>query len=201
VSEPVARGLIPPKPNLGPEPWPEEQLATALFLGLAAVVCIIIAGLAWRALRRMRAQTNSSGLATRQQLDDSPRGRLLALSLSMREALAAQFGTPWRAKTTEELAADAQLEQVLGGEGLRELIRFLDQVDRLKFAPERSNDRRELLESGLAAWQPRVEEFRKKIRAQVGGRPKANNATAAAIRPRSALARARLQPPRQPSAR
>jgi hypothetical protein len=80
--------------------------------------------------------------------------------------LAAQFGTAWRAKTIEELAAEVRLEEVLGCEQLRELIRFLDQVDHLKFAPERSNDRRKSLEGALTTWEPRMADVKKKIQAK-----------------------------------
>jgi hypothetical protein len=200
VSEPVARGFIPPRPNLGPEPWPEDQPTTSILIALAVVACLLLGWFVWRHTRRRRAQKSRGTLAARDQTEDTPRGRLLALSHSMREALAVQFGAPWRAKTTEELSADAQLEQVLGREDLRELIRFLDQVDRLKFAPERSNDRRESLESGLAAWQPRVEELEKKIQAKVAGGIKAKNERAAGAS-RSERAATRRQPRRASSAR
>ena len=98
MSELAARGFIPPQPNLGPEPWPEDQPATALFIALGAVACLFLGWFAWRMSRRMRAQTNPGSLAARDQPDDTPRGRLLALSHSMRESLAVQFGAPWRSQ-------------------------------------------------------------------------------------------------------
>ena len=102
--------------------------------------------------------------------DTTPRGRLVALSHSMRDVLTNQFGTAWRAKTTEELSAEPRLAEVLGHDQLRELIRFFDQVDQLKFAPERSNHRDESLERELAAWEPRLADLQKKIQAKPAGR-------------------------------
>jgi hypothetical protein len=81
---------------------------------------------------------------------------LIALSRSIRNALTEQFGTAWRAKTTEELSTAPQLESVIGCDQLRELTRFLDQVDHLKFAPERPNHRSVTLEQELATWEPRI---------------------------------------------
>ena len=51
--------------------------------------------------------------------DPAPQGRLVAFSHSIRETLADQFGTAWRAKTTQELATEAQLVEVLGREQTR----------------------------------------------------------------------------------
>ena len=72
--------------------------------------------------------------------DPTPRDRLVGLSESIRDALTVQFGSSCRAKTTEELAVDEKLAQLLGEEGFRELIAFLDRIDLLKFAPERSDN-------------------------------------------------------------
>ena len=41
----------------------------------------------------------------------------------------------WRAKTNEELAAEPLLLESLGDDRLQELIRFLVEIDHLKFAP------------------------------------------------------------------
>jgi hypothetical protein len=87
----------------------------------------------------------------------------VAFSRSIRETLADQFGTAWRAKTTQELATEALLVEVLGREQLDELIRFLELVDHLKFAPERSNNHHESLEGVLTNWEPRIVAIGKKI--------------------------------------
>ncbi len=74
--------------------------------------------------------------------------------------------------TTEELAADCRLEKLLGDQDLHELIRFLDRVDHLKFAPERSNHKQEVLQEALTTWEPRVEVLRERIRAKPRERAK-----------------------------
>ena len=65
--------------------------------------------------------------------------------------------------TTEELAVDRRLEKLLGDQDLQELIRFLDHVDHLKFAPERSNHQQEVLQEALTSWEPRVEMLRDRV--------------------------------------
>ncbi len=104
------------------------------------------------------------------EADATPRGQFVALSQSIRQALTTQFGTSWRAKTTEELSTDSQLVQVLGKEPLKELIRFLDQVDRLKFAAEPPSHHLESLDDRLAAWKPRVANLVEKLQAKPNGR-------------------------------
>ncbi len=175
MSEPVARGLVPPRPisdpNHGPRISRQPPCSSPRAPSLASLWC------------SPGAYSNGNGRAAEaggqpepHQPDETPRGRLLALSQSVREALTVQFGASSRAKTTEELSTDAQLEQVLGPEGLRELIRFLDHVDRLKFAPERPSRGRESLQTELATWQPRVDELRKQIHVNVATRGKSASA-------------------------
>ena len=84
----------------------------------------------------------------------------------MRDVLADQFGAAWRAKTNEELSAEPLLLESLGHEQLQELIRFLVDIDRLKFAPNRSNHQQGSLEEQLAAWEPRLSDLGKKIKAK-----------------------------------
>jgi len=141
------------------------------------MACLVLAWIFWSLIRRGRARSRRSTLAPRNGPDPTPRGQFVALSDSIREALIRQFGTAWRAKTTEELSADAQLEHALGREPLQELIRFLDQVDRLKFAPERSNRHDESLQQELATWKPRVADLLTQIQAKPDGRFRLKNAS------------------------
>jgi hypothetical protein len=158
-----ARGLVPPRPNLGPEPWSDPE-PIALYLWVAGALAFLV--LIWivrKRLRRARVGRPGLDIANAGDRDTTPRGRLVALSRSIRERLASQFGTAWRAKTTEELAAEPRLAEALGLDQLQELIRFLDQVDRLKFAPERSILHHDSLERELAAWEPRIAVLQKKL--------------------------------------
>jgi hypothetical protein len=162
-----ARGLVPPRPNLGPEPWrePDTTLQLLLALGVAVVIVLLAAWGWWRgAARRARGQGALAGGSSTAEL--SARDRLVGLSESIRDALTAQFGNSFRAKTTEELSADEQLVQLLGPEGVGELMPFLDRIDRLKFASERSDDHDEQLGDVLRTWEPRVTALAARIRAR-----------------------------------
>jgi hypothetical protein len=176
-----ARGLVPPRPNLGPEPWREPDATPRLLLamGIAAVAVVLLAWL-WRrrraALRARRAATAIAGLAA---ADPTPRDRLVGLSESIRDALTVQFGSSCRAKTTEELSTDDRLAQLLGEESFRELIQFLDRIDLLKFAPDRSGNHEEALGDLLSAWEPRVTTLSARIRVKPRARPRAATARSA----------------------
>jgi hypothetical protein len=172
VNDAAAPGLVLPRPNLGPEPWQDPQPITSAYPALLGLALLLMAVLLWRRYRRKAARKGRDPLASGDLADShpSPRDRLVALSGSIRDALTVQFGTSCRAKTTEELAADDRLEQLLGQAELRELIRFLDQIDRLKFAPERSDHPQDVLADALTSWEPRVESLRARICAKPRGR-------------------------------
>jgi hypothetical protein len=146
-----------------------------LVAATVAITSLLLASLLWKRWRRRRARGAASNSVDGNQPDTTPRGQFLALSDSIREALIRQFGTEWRAKTTEELSEDAQLEHALGPEPLRELMRFLDQVDHLKFAPERSNHRQDSLQQDLGRWKPQISDLVAKIEANGDGRGKVRN--------------------------
>ncbi len=130
-----AQGFVPPRPNLGPEPWSETQ-PIGLYLAVGAAVALLFVGwFVWR--KRAAARVGLAAFDRSQQgpRDISPRGQLVALSHSIRELLADKNGPAWRAKTIEELSAEPRLVELLGRDQAYELIRFLDHVDHLKFAP------------------------------------------------------------------
>jgi hypothetical protein len=169
LSEPLGRSLVPPRPNLGPEPWPETSPLARVWLPLLGLILAVAAWFLWRTVRRRYARSHE-GPAAPDALDVTPRGRLVALSTSAKSALATRFGPAWRAKTTEELAVQPALGELLGPEMLQELIEFLDRIDRLKFAPERPNHTGQSLDQELAAWNPRVAGLIGRIGARDGGR-------------------------------
>ncbi len=167
TQEDAPRGLVLPRPNLGPEPWYDTQSIPEILLVVLLVLgCVVLCWFFWSRLRRGRSRRKRGDLAPEDRPDATPRERLVALSNSIREALTVQYGTTWRAKTTEELSADAQLVQAVGPEGFEDLIRFLDQVDLIKFAPERSNQHHESLQNDLEIWEPRVADLNSRIRAK-----------------------------------
>jgi hypothetical protein len=188
VNKQVGQRLVPPRPNLGPESWSEPPPVAVAVIVAAALAGLLIAWLYWR-LRRKRRSRIRRAIKPPSAHDATPQGRLVACSHSIRETLADQFGTSWRAKTTQELAEEAPLLEVLGDVQLDELIRFLDLVDHLKFAPERSNNHHESLASVLAIWEPQIASIGKKIQAKPERRPKPATVDA---RPRNSVRRVTL---------
>lgn len=169
MSQPLGRTLVPPRPNLGPEPWAAPRALDPLWLlmiiPLSAAVIGVCSWLFRRGFSRPGPEIANSGAP-----DTTPRGRLVALSISTKNALAVRFGATWRAKTTEELADEPILVELLGPEPLADLIKFLDRIDRLKFAPERSNHIRQPLENELADWGPRISALIARIESKNNGR-------------------------------
>ena len=188
MNKQVGQRLVPPRPNLGPESWSETPPVAVAVIVAAALGGLLIAWLFWRWRRKRRSRIRRDMKPPRPS-DTTPHGRLVACSHSIRETLADQFGTAWRAKTTQELAEEAPLLEVLGDVQLDELIRFLDLVDHLKFAPERSNDHYESLASMLATWEPQIAAISKKIQAKHERRPKPTTVDA---RPRNSVPRVTL---------
>ena len=168
-----ARGLVPPRPNLGPEPWREPDPTPRLLLAMAVVaVGLLLVAWAWRRRRSLRIRRSGLPGGGSSTADLGPRGRLVGLSETIRDALTAQFGSSFRAKTTEELSADERLVELLGEVGFRELMQFLDRIDRLKFARERSDDHDDELSQTLTTWEPLVTALAARIRARPRARPR-----------------------------
>lgn len=129
----------PPRPNLGPEPLPAPNPWPALGLLLAFLALAILALLLRRRRRRRRKPSPAAVVSMAVPPADtlgSPHERMIAWSAAIRASLAGRFGPAWRARTTEEIAADGRLIEVLGPERSEGLIRFLAAVDRAKFAAE-----------------------------------------------------------------
>lgn len=126
--EPRPGSLALPRPNPGPEPWDDAGASTLwMIVGLAAAATL--AWLARRSLGRRRPPPAPVPLAD----DASPGEHLLALCDRLRAELAAKLGPTLRARTTEELATDPRVAELLG-DHLPRLAEILGEGDRLKFA-------------------------------------------------------------------
>jgi hypothetical protein len=134
--------LVPPRPNLGPEPWPDRQgwPSSADWWMLALVLLVLVAGWRWR---RARSKGQTLGSAGPSEIsssgDSSPRQRLIASSEQVRDALIGAFGSPWGSKTTEEIAIEPILLERFERSEVERLITFLTEADRAKFARDESN--------------------------------------------------------------
>ncbi len=162
MSPPSRAVLVPPRPNLGPEPLPPSRLSTGPLVlgGLALAFLIAIALVARRRRRPRRSRTTATQAPPRARNGDpsSPRDRMIDWSDAVREALVARFGPAWRAKTTEEIAVEDALVPALGDEQAALLVRFLAAADRLKFAQE-GEPAREPAAHSVEDWEPWVAAF------------------------------------------
>lgn len=158
MSPPPGRSLVPPRPNLGPEPWPDAGHDHWWYFGLGAAVCAL-AAIGLPLWRRGRRRPPASPQSQAETAAETPEGRLLQLAELARETLASRFGPSIRARTSEELREDPQLREALGESGLSELMVLLEAADRRKFAPLPSPDRPEPVPvpdpvlAELSAWE------------------------------------------------
>lgn len=125
--------LVPPRPNLGPEPMPGRPATAWLFLivllvagGAVALLKILRSRGRPRAARALPLEATAGPFASR-------RDQMIAWSAAAREALAARSGPQWRARTTEEIAAETSLAGTLGDDLAAQLVGFLTEADRAKF--------------------------------------------------------------------
>ena len=147
--DPASAGsLAPPRPNLGPEPMGADdslaQLAISLMLGGVILAALMVLWRRWRAQRIFDRPKPS--------VDDSSEARLLALRERARTILAARFGPALRARTTEEIAADARVAEALGGDDLARLMGLFRAGDRVLFDRDSGLEPHGDPSSELAAW-------------------------------------------------
>jgi len=128
--------LIPPRPNLGPEPFEKSSRVDAWPVAAAvAFVGIVL----WLVLRRRARRI--AGMTTAQPASgDTPADALHALADSVRAQLVLRFGDPWRARTTEQIAESAAVAEALGPESFHKLIEFLQAVDVVKYSGQEHGD-------------------------------------------------------------
>jgi hypothetical protein len=131
--------LVPPRPNLGPEPL-DEGMPTWPWV-VAALATLVTAAVLRRS-RGPKRRPTAAPTATDPGLPLSLKERTSGLSASIRRALAGRFDETWLAKTTEEIAVSDSLAAELGDEDANGLVEFLRSADVVKFAypPDQRGD-------------------------------------------------------------
>jgi LPXTG-motif cell wall-anchored protein len=146
-----SRVLVPPRPNLGPEPWSEERVSSWPLLAAGLVLAALLAGAVWM-LRRRRRRRRAAPSPQPVAYLDTPDAQLLSLAIQARETLATRFGPFLRARTTEEISSDAVVKEALGDDHFESLIRLLSTADLWKFASPPENGQTESLLEELPHW-------------------------------------------------
>jgi hypothetical protein len=134
--------ILPPRPNLGPEPWPEPAWPAGWIAGAVIAAALILVAAWWsrRRRRRRRARPNPPEASGAIGSPATPEGRLVALAEAARAALIVHFGDHWVAKTTEEVVAAPALAADVGPERVARLAELLRAADRAKFAGAADED-------------------------------------------------------------
>ena len=129
----LARGetLVPPRPNLGPEPWDDDGATWFGATGWGVALGLLVLALVWRWQRTRGRQPVPADRAEEAVPPVDP--RIVASGL-IRDALARRFGPAWGSKTTEEIEAEASLRDRLAPDQFAALIDLFRQSDRAKFA-------------------------------------------------------------------
>lgn len=157
-----AGALVPPYPNLGPEPFDEPGLPWSWLVGLGSVttLALLMAGLRLTRSRRRRVRRKPQGQADHpgSEEQESPRGEIVALSDAVRAALVSRFGPTWQAKTSEEIGNDPEVLDAFGPETAGRLVVLLREADRLKFAAAGSVGPSDQCE-GLESWADWAADF------------------------------------------
>ncbi len=156
-----AQPLVPPRPNLGPEPWSGDGGAASLLL-LPAIVALGLLAF-WRRARRRGRRGLVSSPSPASPVDESPEARLLKLCEQLRGTLSARFGPELHARTTEEIAGDPAIRDLLGADLFQRMTEFLHTGDRLKFAGRDAVDGVVGQLEAYAAWASALEALPRRV--------------------------------------
>lgn len=124
--------IILPRPNLGPEPWPDPPLWPWL-VGAGTVAALVVL-LIRRLRKRSRARKEEAARPGVEALP--PQALAPELTDRVRSALVRAFGPSWRARTTEEVAGSSDLSARFGEEIAGRVVDYLRAVDRAKFSAD-----------------------------------------------------------------
>jgi hypothetical protein len=146
--------LIPPRPNLGPEPWSEPRAGRFPYEAAALATGALLLAAAWIIRRRLAARRRPGTAPARVDFAaDDPAMQLIVMASQARETLAERFGPALLARTTEEIAADPQLRETLGEPRFDSLVRLLATADRRKFATMPGAGAEDVYPEDLSQWE------------------------------------------------
>ena len=124
--------IVLPRPNLGPEPWPDPPL----WPWLVAAGVLIRGRLARPSPPEATARQEGRGRRSPARSRDRRPRCAPELTDRVRSALVRAFGPGWRARTTEEVAASPDLAARFGEEVAGRVVDYLRAVDRAKFSAD-----------------------------------------------------------------
>jgi hypothetical protein len=130
--------IVLPRPNLGPEPWPDAPVWP--WITAAAVLVSLVALIIKHRRKRARAKTTT---VIPNEVAASP-SEPSPLTDRVRGALIRAFGPAWRARTTEEVAASPALAERFGPEVAAQVVAYLRACDRAKFSANAASPDEEL---------------------------------------------------------
>lgn len=129
--------LVPPCPNLGPEPLDSSTISSIWLVIPAILIVVTVLLVSLRLLRgRLRGKTGKGPDRQARPTPGTSADVLIELSGKIRGTLVERFGEAWRAKTTEEISSEPALWEVFGRETAERLVAILSEADRVKFAAE-----------------------------------------------------------------
>jgi hypothetical protein len=131
--------ILPPRPNLGPEPLPPLEDPALVGLAWTVVACLLaLLAIGWLFLRRRRKAPSTEAPRKRPSLPQEPVDlavdSVVSAAEQARRLVAHRFGHDWLARTTDELLDDPAVTQTLHSSTRSRLEALLLAADRVKFA-------------------------------------------------------------------
>ena len=138
---------VPPRPNLDPEGFADQGIGAFTILS-GFIIALGTASAIYIVLLRFQKRRKSSKASARKRLSESSisPADLASLVREVRGKLAERFGEGIRAKTTEELACDLTITELMGLEGSSNLIAFFRATDPMRFGSSGLDDPQRLLD-------------------------------------------------------
>ena len=124
--------ILPPRPNLGPEPWPVSDHSSPWWLLSAAPVVLLV--IWWSRRRRQVAQASNEQVPRVNSPVVTASENLIHLVDDVREAMSRLLGSTWEAMTTEEIAIELPRIEEINQNLCDRTIVYLVAADRAKFA-------------------------------------------------------------------